>query len=101
VKYIKVPSPARLLCGAALAYWLSGIISPAFIAIAVMIVFFIPIFYNDYLSPDIPDANAKQPDSPEPQSTKTYVAKKEPTGQQLKIGGPPSAPNGKKPVLTK
>jgi hypothetical protein len=39
----------RLFSGAALAYWLAGIVNPAFIAIGVMIVFFVPVFYSDYV----------------------------------------------------
>ncbi len=53
MKLVKVPSPTRLLCGGALAYWLAHIINPAFVAIAVMIVLFIPIFITDYF-PDRP-----------------------------------------------
>jgi hypothetical protein len=34
----------RMVWGSAIAYWLSGVINPAFIAIAVMIILFIPIF---------------------------------------------------------
>ncbi|MEI6335913.1 MAG: hypothetical protein WCS87_15240 [Methylococcaceae bacterium] len=59
MKYIKAPSPARLLCGSALAYWLSGFVNPAFVAIAVMTLLFIPIFYNDYSHSEAPDK--KQP----------------------------------------
>jgi hypothetical protein len=47
---VKFPSPIRLLCGGALAYWLAHIINPAFVAIAVMIVLFIPIFITDHFS---------------------------------------------------
>lgn len=49
MKVIKVPSPMRLLCGGAIAYWLAHIINPAFVAIAVMIVLFIPLFMADNL----------------------------------------------------
>ncbi|MDO9271068.1 MAG: hypothetical protein Q7T96_18335 [Methylobacter sp.] len=50
MKLIKVPGPTRLLCGAALAYWLAHIINPAFVAIAVMIALFIPVFMTDYFA---------------------------------------------------
>jgi hypothetical protein len=39
----------RLLCGGAIAYWLAHIINPSFVAIAVMIVLFIPLFIADNL----------------------------------------------------
>lgn len=41
----------RMVWGSALAYWLAGIINPAFIAIAVMIVLFIPVLIIDPLFP--------------------------------------------------
>lgn len=63
MKLVKVPSSMRLLCGAALAYWLAGTINPAFVAIAVMIVLFIPVFLWDYCfeKNDMPKT-VKQPD---------------------------------------
>lgn len=42
----------RMVWGSAVAYWLSGIINPAFVAIAVMIALFIPILIAEYFSPD-------------------------------------------------
>ncbi len=41
----------RMVWGSAIAYWLSGIINPAFVAIAVMIALFIPILIVDPLFP--------------------------------------------------
>lgn len=38
----------RMVWGSAVAYWLSGIIDPAFVAIAVMIALFIPISISEY-----------------------------------------------------
>jgi hypothetical protein len=58
---VKVPSPMRLLCGGALAYWLSHIINPAFVAIAVMIVLFIPIFVSDYYSAQLTESIISKP----------------------------------------
>jgi hypothetical protein len=55
VELIKAPSPMRLLCGGSLAYWLSGIINPAFVTIAVMIVLFIPVFIVVPFFPDPPN----------------------------------------------
>ena len=48
----KEPSSFRLLLGAALAYWLSEIINPAFIAIAVMVLLFFPVFFVEFLYPE-------------------------------------------------
>lgn len=63
VKIVKIPGPIRLLSGGALAYWLSHIINPAFVSIAVMIVLFIPIFLSDYFIKSVDMENAaNQPD---------------------------------------
>jgi hypothetical protein len=53
VNIVKAPGPMRLLCGGALAYWLSHIINSAFVGIAVMIVLFVPVFLHDYFSEQI------------------------------------------------
>lgn len=60
MKLVKVPSPMRLLCGGALAYWLAHIINPAFVAIAVMIVLFIPIFITDSFSERLVELDISQ-----------------------------------------
>ena len=44
----------RILCGSAVAYWLSDIINPAFVAVAVMILLFFPVFFADFLFPEQP-----------------------------------------------
>lgn len=49
---IKEPGSMRLLLGGLLAYWLSGIINPAFIVIAVMILLFFPVFFVEFLYPE-------------------------------------------------
>jgi hypothetical protein len=46
----------RMVWGGLVAYWLSGIINPAFVAIAVMIVLFIPILIVDPYFPSQPEA---------------------------------------------
>jgi hypothetical protein len=51
LKIIKMPRPMRMVWGSLVAYWLSGIINPAFVAIAVMIALFIPILISEYLYP--------------------------------------------------
>jgi hypothetical protein len=61
VKIVKVPGPMRLLCGSLLAYWLASIANPAFAAIAVMIVLFIPLFLNDYSAMEYQADPAFQP----------------------------------------
>lgn len=43
MKIIKIPGPMRMVWGSLVAYWLAGIMNPAFVAIAVMIALFIPI----------------------------------------------------------
>lgn len=51
---LKAPGPLRILCGSAAAYWLSGIINPGFIAVAVMVLLFFPVFFLDFLFPQPP-----------------------------------------------
>lgn len=55
VKIIKMPRPMRMVWGSAIAYWLSGIINPAFVAIAVMIALFIPVLIVDPYFPSRPE----------------------------------------------
>ncbi|MDP2902950.1 MAG: hypothetical protein Q8N96_07540 [Methylovulum sp.] len=55
---LNAPGPMRILCGSAAAYWLSGIINPAFVAIAVMILLFFPVFFLDFLFPEQPPIQA-------------------------------------------
>lgn len=45
----------RMVWGCAIAYWLSGIIHPGFVAIAVMIALFIPILVIDPYFPSQPE----------------------------------------------
>jgi hypothetical protein len=51
---LKAPGPIRILCGSVAAYWLSGIINPGFVAIAVMLLLFFPVFFLDFLFPQPP-----------------------------------------------
>lgn len=44
---VKVPGPMRMVWGTLVAYWLSGVINPAFVAIAVMVAMYIPILIID------------------------------------------------------
>lgn len=55
LKIIKMPRPMRMVWGSLVAYWLAGIINPAFVAIAVMIALFIPILIVDPLFPSRPE----------------------------------------------
>lgn len=55
LKIIKMPGPMRMVWGSAIAYWLAGIINPAFIAIAVMIALFIPVLIADPYFPSQPE----------------------------------------------
>jgi hypothetical protein len=54
LKIAKMPKPMRMVWGSTVAHWLSGIINPAFISIAVMIALFIPILIVDPFFPSIP-----------------------------------------------
>ncbi|MDO9142417.1 MAG: hypothetical protein Q7U38_19025 [Methylobacter sp.] len=54
MKTIKVPRPMRMVWGGLIAYWLSGVINPAFVAIAVMIALYIPILIADPYFPSQP-----------------------------------------------
>ncbi len=47
VALVKMPSFARLLMGGIAAYWLSTIMNPAFVAIAVLVILLIPILTVD------------------------------------------------------
>jgi len=51
---VKIPRPMRMVWGSAIAYWLAGIVNPAFIAIAVMIALFIPVLIADPYFPGRP-----------------------------------------------
>lgn len=65
----------RLLCGSMLAYWLAGFINPAFLIIAVLIVFFIPIFLTDYSYSDTDTSDpSNSPDRHAPGSGHTSSA---------------------------
>jgi len=55
VKVVKMPGPMRMVWGSVIAYWLAGIVNPAFIAIAVMIALFIPILIADPFFPSQPE----------------------------------------------
>jgi len=50
-----MPRPMRMVWGSLVAYWLSGVINPAFVAIAVMIVLFIPVIVADPYFPAPPE----------------------------------------------
>jgi hypothetical protein len=47
IMHVKMPSFTRLLIGGAMAFWLSTIMNPAFVAIAVLVVLLIPILTVD------------------------------------------------------
>ncbi|WP_432741787.1 hypothetical protein ABXJ76_15705 [Methylobacter sp. G7] len=55
MKIVKMPRPMRMVWGSLVAYWLAGMINPAFVAIAVMIALFIPVFIVDPLFPSRPE----------------------------------------------
>jgi hypothetical protein len=79
------------LCGSVLAYWLSGIVNPAFVAIAVMILLFIPVFYNDYLHSAPPDNES--PDTNKPSTNRVKPIKNKKSGKSLEAEDkPPDTP---------
>lgn len=47
ITYLKMPSFTRFLIGGLIALWLSSIMNPAFVAIAVLVVLIIPILSVD------------------------------------------------------
>lgn len=47
----------RMVWGSLVAYWLAGIINPAFVVIAVMIALFIPILINEYFFQTLPETD--------------------------------------------
>ena len=55
LKKVKVPKPMRMVWGSLIAYWLSGVVNPAFVAIAVMIALYIPILITDPYFPTKPE----------------------------------------------
>ncbi|HEY8097493.1 MAG TPA: hypothetical protein VIE65_15590 [Methylobacter sp.] len=55
MKIVKMPRPIRMVWGSLVAYWLAGMINPAFVAIAVMIALYIPIIIADPYFPSIPE----------------------------------------------
>lgn len=57
----------RMVWGSLIAYWLAGVIHPAFVAIAVMIALFVPILINEYSFSAPPNHQPRQSD---------YVAQK-------------------------
>lgn len=75
----------RMVWGSLIAYWLSGIINPAFVAIAVMIALFIPILINEYTafeSDNQPDTKP-QPKKPKQSSRSEPKQAKLPSTQRL------------------
>lgn len=43
MKLIKLPGPMRIIWGSLGCYWLKDIINPGFLAIAIMLLLFIPV----------------------------------------------------------
>lgn len=64
-----------------------------------MIIFFIPIFYNDYLSADIADTDVNRPKKSGFMPDQSSTSKKEAPTQQLKLASAPAS--SKKDLLTK
>ncbi|MDO9269797.1 MAG: hypothetical protein Q7T96_11900 [Methylobacter sp.] len=73
MKIVKMPTPMRMVWGSVMAYWLAGVIHPAFVAIAVMIALFVPILINEYSFSAPPN---HQPDINRQPHQSGYVAQK-------------------------
>lgn len=63
---VKMPSMTRLLIGGGLAFWLSTIMNPAFVAIAVLVVLLIPVLSVDNMFSSQFAKAYRQPKPPEP-----------------------------------
>lgn len=66
VTYLKMPSFTRLLIGGLIAWWLSSIMNPAFVAIAVLVVLIIPVLTVDNIFSKQFERAYKQPEEVKP-----------------------------------
>lgn len=66
VTYLKMPSFTRFLIGGLIAWWLSSIMNPAFVAIAVLVVLIIPVLTVDNIFSKQFERAYKQPEEIKP-----------------------------------
>lgn len=83
VVLLKMPSFTRMLIGGLAAFWLSSIMNPAFAAIAVLIIFFIPVLTVDNIFSKQFERAYKKPEEIQPKKiTKSeYLATLEAKGK--------------------
>lgn len=99
---LKMPSFTRLLIGGLAAFWLSTIMNPAFVAIAALIIFFIPVLTVDNIFSRQFERAYKQPEEIKPKvMTKseylaTLGAKQPADNAKKEPVAPPSQKKGKK-----
>lgn len=75
---VKMPSFTRLLIGGMMAYWLSTIMNPAFVAIAVLVILLIPILTVDNMFSNQFSRAYRQPEQVQPKtmSKSEYIESK-------------------------
>ncbi|MDD5215840.1 MAG: hypothetical protein PHQ03_09935 [Methylococcales bacterium] len=66
VTYLKMPSFTRFLIGGLIAWWLSSIMNPAFVAIAVLMILIIPILTVDNIFSKQFERAYQQPEEVQP-----------------------------------
>jgi hypothetical protein len=98
---VKMPSMTRLLIGGGLAFWLSTIMNPAFVAIAVLVVLLIPVLTVDNMFSSQFAKAYRQPKPPEPKkmSKSEYLESK--VAAEEKKEAESSAPKNAKPPVKK
>ena len=94
---VKMPSMTRLLIGGGLAFWLSTIMNPAFVAIAVLVVLLIPVLSVDNMFSSQFAKAYRQPKPPEPKkmSKSEYLESKIAAEEKKETPPPASAKNAK------
>lgn len=81
---VRMPSFTRLLIGALMAYWLSTIMNPAFVAIAVLVFLLIPILTVDNIFSEQFSRAYRQPPPVQPKviSKSEYLETKSPVAEK-------------------
>jgi ABC-type lipoprotein release transport system permease subunit len=101
---VKMPSMTRLLIGGGLAFWLSTIMNPAFVAIAVLVVLLIPVLSVDNMFSSQFEKAYRQPKPPEPKKiSKTEYLESKIAAEEKKEAEPAASPVAKnaKPTAKK
>lgn len=103
VLFLKMPSFTRFLIGGLAAYWLSTIMNPAFVAIAVLIILIIPVLTVDNMFSRQFERAYRQPEEVKPKviSKSEYLASLEAAAKTDKKSEPvvekPKQEKDKKP----